>query len=420
MTNLINIAVWAFALDAAISGTHELIGCADQCGALAGVRTGVAILAALLAQVLMVVWIISPRVPAAIALTTGAFTAWATLGAPPLMLLLAPDALSPTLTVAQGLLAVALIWLLRRRSGGRWWLRRSDMDDRRSTLWRALGLTTLATGASVVLVAVAIPTALVSSIEQTTAGYVSFSRDAVMLEQRRFEASDRATSVDLIGMMHLGERDTYDALFFSLTQEGTVVLTEGVTDQNSLLSGLSYHGLAQSLGLSQQPALEEVLTARRTEVDLPAEAAEGAPSPFSYIEPDTPELPPASEESTAEWPHIRHADVDAREFSPQTIAYLGLVGRTLRTRTMDDWMLLLSEEPPSSLDHDILQLRNESLLEALDDALREYSHVAVPWGALHLPEIEAWLLERGFELVAVERRPIVHYSTIWTKLRGRT
>ncbi|MEM9387475.1 MAG: hypothetical protein AAGA68_20640 [Pseudomonadota bacterium] len=410
MTLLINLAVWLFALDAVLSAVHELTACASQCATLASTRNWAALLATVAGQLLLIVWIISPRAPAAIAITIGAFTAWATLGAPPLVLLVAPDVLVKSLTLAQVLLAAALIVRLRRHSGGRWWLQPTDLGEKRSTFWRAAGLAVLATVASVVLVVLAAPSVILSSITQATAGYITFSRHAVMLEQRRFQAHDGDSSVDLIGMVHFGEQASYEALFSALSHRDTVVLTEGVTDVDAVLSaGLSYQGLAQSIGLTQQPALAELLansvasTAQETGQQRAAPDGE-ATAPFTSH--DVP------------WPHIRHADVDAREFSAATIAYLSKVGETLQTRTLEDWLALFSQAPPTTLEHDILTLRNEKLLRTLDSALLDYAHIVIPWGALHMPEVEAALVARGFELVSVQRRPIIRYSTLVSRLTG--
>ncbi len=46
---------------------------------------------------------------------------------------------------------------------------------------------------------------------------------------------------------------------------------------------------------------------------------------------------------------------------------------------------------------DILDARNERLTAEIDDSLKSYRRVIVPWGALHLKGVEAWLREREFE-----------------------
>ncbi|MEO0422973.1 MAG: hypothetical protein AAF184_11590 [Pseudomonadota bacterium] len=413
MTSLINLTVWLFALDAAFSAAHELAACADQCSTFASTRNSLALIATIACQLLLIAWIITPRVPAILAVVTGTFTAWATLGAPPMALLMTPSVMMKSLALVQVLLAAGLIAFVHRRSGGRWWLGPEDLGHKRASFWRGAGLTVLATVASVALVVLAVPSAILGGIAQATAGYVSFSQDAMMVEQRRFEADDGNISVDLIGMVHFGEHDTYEDLFSDLANQGTVVLTEGVTDEDAVLTGgLSYQGLAQSIGLTQQPAIQEVLDARRPTPAPQALRDEDllAPDDVDVID-DAPDAP-----SDSQWPHIRHADVDAREFSPTTIAYLGKLGETLQTRTMDDWLALFSEPPPTTLEHDILTLRNEKLLQTLDGALADYAHIVVPWGALHMPEVEAGLVARGFELVSVERRPIIRYATIFSRL----
>ena len=65
-------------------------------------------------------------------------------------------------------------------------------------------------------------------------------------------------------------------------------------------------------------------------------------------------------------------------------------------------MLAILQRPttPEELEavqHDILERRNEHLLGEIAEALPEFEQLIVPWGALHLPAIEAALLADGFE-----------------------
>lgn len=61
---------------------------------------------------------------------------------------------------------------------------------------------------------------------------------------------------------------------------------------------------------------------------------------------------------------------------------------------------------------DILVLRNQHLLEALDMALPEYQRVVIPWGAYHLPDIEEGLEQRGFTQTGERRHTLIPFGQL--------
>ena len=84
---------------------------------------------------------------------------------------------------------------------------------------------------------------LVTSIEVGTRGFVAFDRAGVTLDDRSYARGDR--EVRLVGMMHVGEEDSYREVVASFSIPATVVLEEGVTDRSGLLeSPLAYDGVA--------------------------------------------------------------------------------------------------------------------------------------------------------------------------------
>ena len=82
-------------------------------------------------------------------------------------------------------------------------------------------------------------------------------------------------------------------LFGSFAGESTLLLEEGVSDEDGLIGdGLFYETIADRIGLDVQPSFEDMLAAT-----------------------------PSSDADTP-WPDIRNADVDARVFADDTIAVL--------------------------------------------------------------------------------------------------
>jgi hypothetical protein len=165
-----------------------------------------------------------------------------------------------------------------------------------------------------------------------------------------------------------------------------------VTDRERLLEvPISYESAARALGLDTQDEIEAYLDAMETPERL-------------------------------EWPDVRHADVDLRDFHPDTIAWLGWVGEiwdgedpladfarfyVRHIEERDRWAVVFE---------DVLTRRNHHLLEALRGVLTEYDRVIVPWGALHLPFVQHQVLEMGFEPTTRTHHPLASWKTILTAL----
>ena len=229
--------------------------------------------------------------------------------------------------------------------------------------------------------------------QEQTRGFVAFDLEGVSLGDRRYVRGD--AEVRLVGMMHLGERERYRELVRSFVAPGTVVLTEGVTDRESLLATrLSYAGAAEVLGVEAQADLREYLE------EIDASEVNGL--------------------STEEWPVLRHADLDLADFQPETRSFLeqaaalwsspslleGLSDYLAWVETQDEEVLL------EHVARDVIDLRNAHLGEALAEALEEYPRVVVPWGALHLPGMEEHLLAQGFSETERSRRPLLSWRTL--------
>jgi hypothetical protein len=110
--------------------------------------------------------------------------------------------------------------------------------------------------------------------------------------------------------------------------------------------------------------------------------------------------------------------VDLAEFDPATLDWLertsALFAGESAVAALGDAMRLSAEDPDlvETVVEDVFTRRNEHLIGEVDAALDEFERVVVPWGALHLPEIEEALLERGFALDSSQRRRLVSWSTI--------
>jgi hypothetical protein len=198
-------------------------------------------------------------------------------------------------------------------------------------------------------------------------------------------------------MAHIGEDSAYADLFGSFAGDSTLILEEGVSDEGGLIGeGLFYEAIANRIGLDVQPSFEALLAA------MPASDAD------------------------AQWPDIRNADVDTREFSDDTIAVLDAVARLYQSDrlapALAKFRARLDELGPEATEaafRDLIENRNAHLLNEIRASLDDYQRIVVPWGALHLPGIEDAILGWGFEQTASSQRRITAYQTILTALFSR-
>jgi hypothetical protein len=338
---------------------------------------------------------LTPRVPLPVFLPLAVGTLWRGLGAAPLGLWLdTPYALGVAGSVFQiGLAGIAFV-AIRRHNGGRRWLFDAHSPEALACAWsRSLGFA----GVSVVLGLPALGLYLMvlsaTWVETTTQGFVAFDLGGVSLADRRYARDDQ--EVRLVGMMHIGEEDAYREIVSSFATVSTVVLAEGVTDREGRLQdALQYGGAAEALGLTPQQDLREYL-----------------------LDPEDPDGPPPA------WPEIRHADLDASAFGPETIEWLrwasGIWGARDLASALAEIAASVRESDPEALaafQRDILDQRNQHLFGEIEAALEDYERVVVPWGALHLPAVEREVTGLGFEETSRELHELISWGTILAAL----
>jgi hypothetical protein len=382
--------VLAYAADAALSGLDEALRAATGSTVLLTPRNVLARVVLLAAFALPVAITLTPRLPAALFVALSISALWLNFGAAPLLLLVGPAALGPTAVAIQlAISALAFVWI-RRRNGGEGWLLRDlalagpGFSLRRSLAWAA-GL--LVVGLSVTALYALLSVA--TWLQFASGGFVSFDVSGVLLADRRYTRADR--EIRLVGMMHIGDEQGYRAIVRSFGGADTAVLEEGVTDDEEILqTPLSYGGAAAALGLDDQAQLESYFEDEDTRGDEPE-------------------------------PVFLHADVDVSSFAPETIEWLEQIAQTFASddlwsafREFGAWSSARADEWPI-VRNDLFAHRNEHLLARLDEALVDYPHVVVPWGAAHLPAIEDAVLKRGFVQTEAARHRLFHWRGIAAK-----
>ncbi len=393
----VNLYLVAYLMDAALS--FAVLGLVNEAGpmSLIPLQRLLASLVFAMTIVLIPMLALRPQLPLGLFFGLIASVFWLASGGVPVPLWIAPgEGLPMALALLQGIFAVAAFVRVRAYNagrGGRWLLHDGSLRVVESEGRRMLRFSALALGVGCPLALVYLVASLGTWITVETEHFVSLDLGGIQLADRRYTKGDR--EIRLVGMMHLGEEDTYREITESFLGGDTIVLEEGVSDDDAVLEeALRYDTLAGRMGLSAQRSLTSYLdgyyAAESVALDSPLR------------------------------PEIRNADVDSRAFAPATRRVLGHAARVwsddepLAAFLQLYGYLLEHPDDADTFFRDIIVLRNEHLIGEMERALGQSRRVIVPWGALHLPGIEAFVLQSGFVQAAEARRRVVSWSTLWS------
>jgi hypothetical protein len=216
------------------------------------------------------------------------------------------------------------------------------------------------------------------AVDHFSEGFLALRPSGLSVQVRKYVRDD-GKSVHLVPMAHVGEAEFYRKLSQSFPTNA-VVLMEGVTDENNLLTNkITYQRMASSLGLAEQ---HEEFKPVRVEIVM--------------------------------------ADVDIKEFTADTIGLLNLA-MLLHSKglTLETVLPLLQFSPPPHLEEqlwdDLLRKRNRHLLESLRSQLADSETLIVPWGVAHMPGIAEGIQAAGFRLAETQE-----YTVIRFRLPGRS
>ena len=379
-----------FLADGIVSTVEECISLATDSSPLSTLRGILAFVVLAMSVLIVTIMAITPRAPRRLLVPIVLFVWWAGPGmACPLAFWKVPY-LPLGLGLIQVLLAFA-IWFWSRDRNGRRWTLPIGVKDAPAFTWKyfllASPATVLAFG---VFAAGCVVVGFSAQVESLTEGYVRVRPDGIYLIERTFQSGDR--EVRLAGMMHIARKEFYSGLL-PPADPGvpSVVLVEGVTDRKRLLGGrtLDYGRLAKLLNVTSQM---DSAFSNRIATELQKEdtgARDESPKPAS---------------PQGDGIYFKHADVDVETFHPQTIAFILAVMAVFQSSDLRELIGLLTDPSSPIADasaqevvfDDILTARNHRLVEEIETSLKDYRRVVVPWGAMHLPEIESWLRERQF------------------------
>jgi hypothetical protein len=390
-----NAYLVAFTVDASFSVLDELLRLVPFAGLL-GLRNTVAEIVVLASYAVAIALIFIPRLPKRVLLLPVLFALWCAIGAVPLSITYSGWPFDLAIAAAQ-LAIAAIAFATIRFSTSHWLFTTGALPQKSHVGWRIASNVAATIVALPLVIAALLFTSTAAAVEQQTDGYIHFGLGSI--DARETTLTKPYMTVRLVGMVHIAEPQFYQSLIDGLPPH-SLVLAEGVTDRDKRLSnGLSYRNAARAIGLQQQPNLAAAIAA--------------APAP---------KLAGAAEQDSAR-PTVERADIDISDFSPTTIHFLRGVSDLYASKNsaelLQRWQAIergFTQKDYTAVFDDILAKRNRHLIAEFDARSGSYNVVVIPWGAEHMPFVEAQLRKRGFRIQSQQERRVAGYGTIFAAL----
>lgn len=405
MRRFANLYILLFLADAGLSLADELlVALPAAVPLLSGGRSALSLLVVVVSVAVYLCLGIDRRLPKRLFLPLVLFVFWNSLAFWPLAGLFDGTSLGLAAAAAQMLLGAGALGMARRGVLSEQQFRLPLFSWRNTLGFTAINLLLLPF--TLVYTGLAISAGF---LEQQTAGFLRLSPLGIYMSERSYHHD--AKMVRLAGMMHIGREDYYRDLAGSLATRGAIILLEGVSDRDRLLENpFNYDMLAELLGLtSQETMLLDGILIDLDHLDATALSV-----------------------GRLDKPVIARADTDLNRFDPQTIEFLNMLGKTLFSgksprEAFAGYNLWVKEhmtpERIAGVMADILDKRDAVVIDGLERSLAHYDTVIIPWGAMHMPAIEAAVLQLGFEPGETRERLSLDFRTIpygqlWRKLSG--
>ena len=351
---------------------------------------------------------IDARLPKRLFLPLTVFLIWISFYPEPFMALLGENWYNPALSGLQLLIGIAGTLYVKSRTGAGILLTR-DIVKGPVLNWKRSAIY-FSTGAVLILGMLTVGSyqVLKTAIYEYSSGFIRLDSNGLYMREKKYVNGD--VSIRLIGMIHIGDAAYYRDIFETISNGNTLVLVEGVSDRNKILSNFpSYNKLANFIGLVSQNYLPQRILESLKQGINGEEKDDGAQS-----------------SNGPGFPKFIRADVDVSEFSKETIAYINHVGLVIRSSDsllhsmIAQYRWSVENLPPEAENivmQDLITRRNAVLLGRLHENLAAYQQIIVPWGALHMPGIEKEVLSWGFSLNSTSERLAIDFSKLhWFKI----
>lgn len=350
------------------------------------IRTIVALAVILWACIMYVIVFLTPRLKKRLLLPAIIFSIWASFGSSfPLTLLDIPH-LGLFVSGAQTVLG-ALLFIAWRK------YHQPIIDETRPSFsWGNFAVGGCVSFVIALFCVLSVVVTAADAIDTHTGGYATIRPSGFYLEERRFRKEDK--EVRLIGMVHVAQAAFYNSVAEDLrSTDSAVVLLEGVSDDKGLLKKrLSYNGVADFIGITSQ----EKSTFTSQAVGSLRGSPDKSRSPIEYM----------------------HADLDISALQPRTVALVEALSALLASKSIPEALTHLQDKNSPLNDEagmkaamvDLLATRNTHLLATMRSALATTNVVIVPWGAMHLQDLQEELEKMGFQEVSHKARLALSFS----------
>ncbi|HOX56155.1 MAG TPA: hypothetical protein P5205_04675 [Candidatus Paceibacterota bacterium] len=210
------------------------------------------------------------------------------------------------------------------------------------------------------------------SVAHFSEGFLTLRPGGLTVQARKYVREDGKV-IHLVPMAHVGEAGFYHKLSQSFPTNA-VVLMEGVTDNNSLLTNtITYQRMASSLGLAEQE------------------------KEFNPVQ-----------------VQLVMADVDVEQFTTNTIGMLNLLmlihAKGVNAETV---LKLFRHSPPPHFEEelfdDLITKRNQRVLEEIHARLTDPEPIVVPWGVAHMPGVAEGIKASGFRVAETQDYTVMRF-----------
>lgn len=224
--------------------------------------------------------------------------------------------------------------------------------------------------------------------------YVYLSLSNVKTKTKTFEKDGKV--VKLVGMIHLGKKEYYQAIKNDNSIDNSIALTEGITNNSNevIPESLGYADLASVLGLNNQwPSDKLFINPVSADVD------------YSDLPSDSRKDLDVFDQIITNFIQFHKKEITSDELYRHLALSQNEINRTANK---------FSDKNISS--NPLLLERNNFLWGKLLELEESSDTIIIPWGALHLQDIEDRLISRGYRLKEKKTYLAVDLKEVLTKI----
>lgn len=261
------------------------------------------------------------------------------------------------------------------------WKERNNLETKKARYILA-GLTVSSLFAFETLAFVVLTIGMLTS---STKGFISFEGTSIKSVEKVFGKNGK--TIHLIPMIHIGQETFYKDVSRIEATRKTLLLLEGVTDEKKLMAEFDYSHIAKKTGLDQQSK----------------------------------HFAPAASKNLQKNLDYRLADVDVSEFSPGTRSFLNKTLKSISEKSLFETLFISKDDFKDAQDMvhltvDLLDRRNAKVLKELRANENAFEVFYIPWGAMHMQELEREIIKMGYIEQYKKERDVISMAKITEKM----